>query len=198
MLALQGAYEAHAEMLHSLGARTRLVRTPKELDGLDGLIMPGGESTTMLKFLERNGFFEILKDYIRTTPTFGTCAGAILLADRVEHPPQRSLAALDITVERNAYGRQIDSSIQTANTQVPGGPLEMVFIRAPRIRETGPGVEVLASREGFPALVRSGHLLAATFHPELSNDTRVHQLFLEMVRKHREQASARAVTSTSL
>jgi 5'-phosphate synthase pdxT subunit len=146
--------------------------------------MPGGESTTMLKFLERNGFFDILQTWVRTTPTFGTCAGAILLADQVESPPQRSLAALDITVERNAYGRQIDSTILNAETALPGGPLEMVFIRAPRIRMTGPGVETLASRDGFPTLVRSGHLLAATFHPELSTDPRVHQLFLSIVREH--------------
>ncbi len=185
VLALQGAYDAHAKALVALGATPRLVRTPAELAGLDGLIMPGGESTTMLKFLDRKGFFEILQTYVRTTPTFGTCAGAILLATHVEHPPQRSLAALDITVERNAYGRQIDSTILTAKTALPGGPLEMVFIRAPRISATGPGVETLAARDGFPTLVRSGHLMAATFHPELSGDPRVHQLFLDLVRKHK-------------
>jgi 5'-phosphate synthase pdxT subunit len=187
VLALQGAYDAHARVLTSLGAVPQLVRTPDQLAGLDGLIMPGGESTTMLKFLERNGFFDVLQSWVRTTPTFGTCAGAILLAERVEHPPQPSLAALDITIERNAYGRQIDSTILTAETELPGGPLEMVFIRAPRIRATGPGVQILATRDGFPTLVRSGHLLAATFHPELSHDPRVHQLFLDVVR---EQNSA--------
>ncbi len=184
VLALQGAYDAHVKTLTALGAIPRLVRTPAELDALDGLIMPGGESTTMLKFLERNGFFDVLQTWVRTTPTFGTCAGAILLANHVENPPQRSLAALDITVERNAYGRQIDSTILTAETAIPGGPLEMVFIRAPRIISTGPNVETLATRDGFPALVRSGHLLAATFHPELSHDPRVHQLFLDQVRSH--------------
>jgi 5'-phosphate synthase pdxT subunit len=184
VLALQGAYGAHVRTLTALGAVARLVRTPAELDGLDGLIMPGGESTTMLKFLERNGFFEVLQTWVRTTPTFGTCAGAILLAAHVEHPPQRSLAALDITVERNAYGRQIDSTILTAPTSLPGGPLEMVFIRAPRIRSVGPSVETLAARDSFPTLVRSGHLLAATFHPELTDDSRVHQLFLSLVREH--------------
>ena len=182
VLALQGAYDAHAKTLTALGAVPKLVRTPADLAGLDGLIMPGGESTTMLKFLERNGFFDILQDYVRTTPTFGTCAGAILLANHVEHPPQRSLGALDITVERNAYGRQIDSTILTAETAVPGGPLEMVFIRAPRITRTGPSVETLATREGSPTLIRQGRLLAATFHPELTEDTRVHQLFLNIVR----------------
>ena len=184
VLALQGAYDAHARALTLLGATPRLVRTPAELDGLDGLIMPGGESTTMLKFLDRKGFFEILQTYVRTTPTFGTCAGAILLATHVEHPPQRSLGALDITVERNAYGRQIDSTILTADTALPGGPLEMVFIRAPRISAVGPGVETLATRDGHPTLVRSRHLMAATFHPELSSDPRVHQLFLDLVRNH--------------
>jgi 5'-phosphate synthase pdxT subunit len=185
VLALQGAYAAHVKALAGLGAIPRLVRVPQELDGLDGLIMPGGESTTMLKFLERNGFFSILQTWVRSTPTFGTCAGAILLANHVENPPQRSLAALDITVERNAYGRQIDSTILTAETALPGGPLEMVFIRAPRIRLTGPAVETLATRDGFPTLVRSGHILAATFHPELSHDPRVHQLFLDIIRTHK-------------
>ena len=184
VLALQGAYEAHAQTLRMLGATPKLIRTPEDLEGVAGLIMPGGESTTMLKFLERNGFFEVLQNFVKTTPTFGTCAGAILLASHVEHPAQKSLGALDITVERNAYGRQIDSTILKAETTLPGGPLEMVFIRAPRITRLGPGVETLASREGFPVLVRSGHLLAATFHPELSDDTRIHKLFLDLVRTH--------------
>ena len=184
ILALQGAYEAHAQTLRMLGATPKLVRTPEDLVGIAGLIMPGGESTTMLKFLERDNFFEILKTFIATTPTFGTCAGAILLATEVLSPTQKSLAALDIAVERNAYGRQIDSTILTAPTTLPGGPLEMVFIRAPRITRTGPGVETLATRDEFPVLVRSGHLLAATFHPELSTDPRIHQLFLDLVAQH--------------
>jgi pyridoxal 5'-phosphate synthase pdxT subunit len=182
VLALQGAFEAHANALTALGVTAKLVRTPAELKDLDGLILPGGESTTFLKFLERGGFLDALQSFVETTPTFGTCAGAILLAKNVENPAQRSLAALDITVERNAYGRQIDSTILTAPTELPGGPLEMVFIRAPRITRTGPEVETLASRDGFPVLVRQGHLLAATFHPELSADLRVHQLFLDLVR----------------
>lgn len=185
VLALQGAYAAHVRMLEQLGAETRLVRVPAELDGLDGLVMPGGESTTMLKFLDRNGFFEVLREFVGKTPCFGTCAGAILLAKRVESPAQRSLEAMDITVERNAYGRQIDSTILESETALPGGPLEMVFIRAPRITETGAGVEVLARRDGDPTLVRSGHLMAATFHPELSGDPRVHEAFLELVRAQR-------------
>ena len=184
VLALQGAYDAHVRTLAALGATPRLVRLPLDLHGLDGLILPGGESTTMLHFLDRNGFFEVLQTYVKSTPTFGTCAGAILLANNVENPPQPSLGALDITVERNAYGRQIDSSILTAPTSLAGPPLEMVFIRAPRITRAGPAVETLASRDGFPTLVRSGNILAATFHPELSDDHRVHQLFLTLVHTH--------------
>jgi 5'-phosphate synthase pdxT subunit len=182
VLALQGAFEAHAKALTALGVTAKLIRTPAELKGLDGLIIPGGESTTFLKFLERGGFLDTLQTFVETTPTFGTCAGAILLAKDVQNPSQKSLAVMDITVERNAYGRQIDSAILTAPTKLPGGPLEMVFIRAPRITHTGPNVETLATRDGFPVLVREGHLLAATFHPELSNDLRVHQLFLDQVR----------------
>ncbi len=185
VLALQGAFDLHARRLRELGAAPVEIRAPDQLASLDGLIMPGGESTTMLKFLERGGFFELLQDYVRRVPTFGTCAGAILLATHVESPAQRSLGALDITIERNAYGRQIDSTILTSPSSLPGGPLEMVFIRAPRIRSTGPGVQTLATRDGFPALVRSGHILAATFHPELSADTRVHQLFLDIVGEQR-------------
>jgi pyridoxal 5'-phosphate synthase pdxT subunit len=181
VLALQGAFEAHAKSLESLGVNAKLIRTPAELKDLDGLIIPGGESTTFLKFLERDGFLDALQSFVKATPTFGTCAGAILLAAKVENPTQKSLAVLDITVERNAYGRQIDSAILTAPTRLEGGPLEMVFIRAPRITRTGPAVESLAERDGFPVLVRQGHLLAATFHPELSADTRVHQLFIELI-----------------
>ena len=184
VLALQGAYEAHVQTLHGLGATSRLVRLPEDLEGLDGLIMPGGESTTMLRFLDRHGFFDTLREYVQSTPTFGTCAGAILLAKEVKHPEQRSLGALDVTVERNAYGRQIDSTILHAKTSLPGGSLEMVFIRAPRITRTGSDVEVLATRGSDPVMVRQRHLLAATFHPELGHDTRVHQLFLDIARKH--------------
>ena len=189
VLALQGAYDVHAAMLRQLGAEPVLVRKPSELEDLDGLIIPGGESTTFLKHLERDGFFDALNAFVRTSPTFGTCAGCILLATEVEHPPQRSFAALDISVERNAYGRQIDSTIQIAPTTLPGGPLEMVFIRAPRITRTGLDVETLAERDGFPVLVRSGHLLAATFHPELSPDPRIHQLFLDLIQTKKAATS---------
>lgn len=182
VLALQGAYDAHARALSACGAKSRLVRLPADLAGLDGLIIPGGESSAFLKQLDRDGFFEALNVFVRKTPTFGTCAGAILLAVDVSNPSQASLGALDIAVERNAYGRQIDSSIVTAESELPGGPLEMVFIRAPRITRIGPDVQVLARREGAPVLVRQGRLLAATFHPELSADLRVHQLFVQMVK----------------
>jgi 5'-phosphate synthase pdxT subunit len=185
VLALQGAYDAHAKTIASLGATAKLVRLPADLEGIDGLIMPGGESTTMLKFLEQRGFFEILKDFVHKTPTFGTCAGVILLAKDVTNPAQKSLGALDVTVERNSYGRQIDSAILHAESRLPGDPLEMVFIRAPRITRTGGSVETLANRGEDPVLVREGHLLAATFHPELGHDTRVHQLFLDMVRQYK-------------
>jgi len=181
VLAIQGNYASHSAALTEAGADPCEVRKPDQLAGLDGLILPGGESTTMLKFLEKHNFFEVLREFCRRKPIFGTCAGAILLARVVLNPPQRSLGVLDAIVERNAYGRQIDSAIVTAETSLEGGPLEMVFIRAPRIVETGPGVEVLARRDGFPTLVRQGSLMAATFHPELSADRRVHKLFAEMV-----------------
>jgi 5'-phosphate synthase pdxT subunit len=181
VLAIQGNFASHAAALTEAGAEPVEIRNAEELADLDGLIIPGGESTTMLKFLERRHFFDALKEFAHTRPTFGTCAGAILLAKEVRHPAQKSLGVLDATVERNAYGRQIDSSILVAPTSLPGEPLEMVFIRAPRIVEVGPGVEVLARRDGFPVLIRQGKLMAATFHPELSQDRRVHRQFIQMV-----------------
>ena len=184
VLALQGAYDIHAERLNELGAITRFIRTPDQLEFLDGLVIPGGESTTFLKHLERAGFYDVLNDFVHTKPTFGTCAGTILLAKDVTSPTQRSFAVLDIEVERNAYGRQNDSTILTSDTTLPGGPMEIVFIRAPRITRVADDIEVLATRDGNATLVRKGKLLAATFHPELSDDTRVHQLFLDMVREH--------------
>ena len=181
VLANQGDYAAHAEALAEAGAEPVEVRKPEQLAGLDGLILPGGESTTVLRFLEKHDFFELLTAFARKKPVFGTCAGAILLAREVRNPAQLSLGLLDAVAERNAYGRQIDSAIVTAETELPGGPLEMVFIRAPRLVETGPTVAVLARRDGAPVLVRQDGLLAATFHPELSTDRRVHRLFVEMV-----------------
>jgi 5'-phosphate synthase pdxT subunit len=184
VLAIQGDFEAHAAALREAGAEPVLVRKPEQLEGIDGLIIPGGESTTFLKFLERDGFLGSLQSFVRTRPTFGTCAGCILLAKEVTNPSQQSLAVLDVTVERNAYGRQIDSAIETSPTKLEGGPMELVYIRAPRIVKTGPGVHVLAERDGFPVLVEQGHILAATFHPELSADRRVHRHFVDLVRQH--------------
>lgn len=181
VLAIQGDYAAHAEALAEAGAEPCEVRKPDQLAGLDALILPGGESSTVLRFLEKLGFFDQLVEFCGTKPVFGTCAGAILLAREVRNPAQRSLGVLDVVAERNAYGRQIDSTILTAETSLPGGPLEMVFIRAPRLVEPGPAVEVLAQRDGSPVLVRQGSLMAATFHPELSADRRVHQLFVQIV-----------------
>jgi 5'-phosphate synthase pdxT subunit len=183
VLAIQGDYEAHKARLEQLGARVILVRKPMQLDKIDGIVIPGGESSTFLNFLAEQGFLEKLRDFVSTKPTFGTCAGAILLAKQVENPPQLSLDAMDIRVRRNAYGRQLDSSIREARTKLGDKPLEMVFIRAPRIMSTGKGVEVLAKAGGDPVLVRQGKTMAATFHPELSDDTRVHQEFINMVKR---------------
>ena len=183
VLAIQGNFASHARALGEAGADALEVRKPEELGGLAGLVLPGGESTTMLKFLEKQHFFEALKGYCAAHPVFATCAGAILLAREVRNPAQRSLGLLDAVVERNAYGRQIDSTILNAPSALGNEPLEMVFIRAPRILEMGPAVEVLARREGCPVLVRQGSILAATFHPELSRDRRVHRFFVEMTTK---------------
>jgi 5'-phosphate synthase pdxT subunit len=188
VLAIQGDYEAHKARLEQLGAEVTLVRKPEQLDAIDGIVIPGGESSTFLNFLAERGFLKKLRDFVSTKPTFGTCAGAILLARHVENPPQQSLEAMDIRIRRNAYGRQIDSSIRQIQTKLGGKPLEMVFIRAPKIVNTGKGVEVLAAADGDPVLVRQGKIMAATFHPELSEDTRVHQEFVKMVRNgHRRK-----------
>jgi 5'-phosphate synthase pdxT subunit len=181
VLALQGDYDAHRRMLERLGAEVSLVRKPEQLDELDGLVIPGGESSTFLKFLEDTGFFERLNKFVRSKPTLGTCAGAILLAKEVGNPPQRSLGVLDIGIRRNAYGRHRESFIGQGESELGEGPMEMVFIRAPRIERLGLGVEVLARQGEDPVLVRDGKVMAATFHPELSEDSRVHQEFLKMI-----------------
>ncbi|AFC86519.1 pyridoxal 5'-phosphate synthase glutaminase subunit PdxT [Frateuria aurantia] len=178
VLTLQGAYAAHAQVLERLGAQVRPVRLPADFEGLDGLVIPGGESTTMLRLLERDEMFAALQNYARHKPCLGTCAGAILLAHQVS-PAQASLDILDIDVQRNGYGRQLDSAIISGPTALPGGPLEMVFIRAPRFTRIGKDVEVLAERDGEAVLVRQGRHLAASFHPELGEDPRVHQAFLD-------------------
>src|SRR5271157_3963922 len=181
VLALQGDFDAHRRRLEELGAEVVLVRKPEQFDDIDGLVIPGGESTTFLKLLDE-ACFRKLNEYVHSKPTFGTCAGAIMLAKQVENPHQPGLNALDITIRRNAYGRQIDSTIVEAASALGGKPLEMVFIRAPRIESVGEGVEVLARRDDEPVLVRKGNVMAATFHPELSDDKRVHAEFLRLIR----------------
>jgi 5'-phosphate synthase pdxT subunit len=181
VLAIQGDYEAHKSRLEQLGAKVVLVRKPEQLDAIDAIVIPGGESSTFLNFLAERGFLEKLREFVRTKPAFGTCAGAILLAKEVENPPQISLGVMDIRVRRNAYGRQVNSSIRQVATKLGEQPLEMVFIRAPKIVDAGKDVEVLATEGGDPVLVRQGKLMAATFPPELSADTRVHQEFLKLV-----------------
>jgi len=156
-----------------------LVKKPEQLDSIDGLVIPGGESSTFLKLLGEGGF-QKLKEFVRDKPTFGTCAGAILLAQEVENPKQVGLGAIDIGIRRNAFGRQIDSSIRKGLFRE--APLEMVFIRAPKIERVGPGVEILGTEGKDPVVVRQGRSMAATFHPELSDDPRIHELFLELVR----------------
>jgi pyridoxal 5'-phosphate synthase pdxT subunit len=194
VLALQGDFDAHRRRLEELGAKVVLVKNPEQLDLIDGLVIPGGESGTFLKLLGDNGF-ERLKWFVKSKPTFGTCAGAILLAREVENPAQAGLGALDIRVRRNAYGRQIDSSIregklvaknggQAASAERDESPLEMVFIRAPKITQVGEGVEILATEGTDPVIVRQGNAMAATFHPELSDDTRVHTAFLDLVSRY--------------
>jgi pyridoxal 5'-phosphate synthase pdxT subunit len=178
VLALQGDFDAHRRRLEQLGAEVVLVKKPEQLDDIEGLVIPGGESGTFLKLLGDAGF-EKLKQFVRLKPTFGTCAGAILLASEVENPEQAGLGALNIRIRRNAYGRQIDSSIREG--LLGNSPLEMVFIRAPKIERVGPGVEVIATEGQDPVAVRQGRAMAATFHPELSDDTRVHQVFLDLV-----------------
>jgi pyridoxal 5'-phosphate synthase pdxT subunit len=178
VLAIQGDFDAHKKRLEELGAEVVLVRKPEQLDQIDGLVIPGGESGAFLKILGEQGIAK-LKEFVRVKPTFGTCAGAIMLAKEVTNPDQPGLGALDIGVRRNAYGRQIDSSIRIG--QLGESPLEMVFIRAPKIERMGPGVEVIATEGNDPVAVRQGKAMAATFHPELSEDTRLHRAFLDLV-----------------
>ena len=178
VLAIQGDFDAHKKRLEELGAEVVLVRKPEQLDQIDGLVIPGGESGAFLKILGEQGIAK-LKEFVRVKPTFGTCAGAIMLAKEVTNPDQFGLGALDIRVRRNAYGRQIDSSIRTG--KLGESPLEMVFIRAPKIERMGPGVEVIATEGNDAVAVRQGKAMAATFHPELSEDTRIHLAFLDLV-----------------
>jgi pyridoxal 5'-phosphate synthase pdxT subunit len=192
VLALQGDFDAHRRRLEELGAEVVLVKKPEQLNEIDGLVIPGGESSTFLKLLGEAGFDE-LQQFVRLKPTFGTCAGAILLAREVENPKQHGLGALDIGIRRNAYGRQIDSSIREG--VFAGAPTEMVFIRAPKIERVGKGVEVIATEGNDPVAVRQGKVMAATFHPELSDDARVHRAFLDLVTNGNAALNSRSEVS---
>ena len=188
VLALQGDFEAHSQRLAELAAEPVEMRYASQLREVQGLILPGGESSTNIILLEREGLWDGLLEFARQKPILGTCAGAILLASHVSNPPQRSLAAVDMSVERNAYGRQVDSSIRTIEPEpefaerTASGSLEAVFIRAPIIRSIGPQVRPLLRDGDEPILIEQGLHLAATFHPELTADTRLHKLFLDKVR----------------
>ena len=191
ILAVQGDYEAHGQMLERMGVEYRLVRAPEELEGCDGLILPGGESTTQWQFLEEEGLRDAIERFAgEGGAIFGTCAGAILLAREVKHPGQASLGMMDMTVVRNAYGRQIASDVASGPTTLKCEPLEMVFIRGPVIERMGRDVKVLAEYAGKPVLVEQGRVLAATFHPELTDDTTVHRHFLEMAARRNGKEAA--------
>jgi 5'-phosphate synthase pdxT subunit len=192
VLALQGDFAAHCEALRAAGARPVEVRTADDLRSIDGLVVPGGESTTMLKLLDIENLFEPVRDFGLEKPIFGTCAGAILLAKEVVNPAQRSLGLMDLTVERNAYGRQIDSRI--AKIDIDGHAAEAVFIRAPVIRRAGPEVSVLATYQNAPVLASQGKHMAATFHPELSSNNGVHAQFVQAVRKSLSAEMAQSTT----
>lgn len=206
VLALQGDFAAHARALAACGASVHEVRLPAQLDGIGGLVMPGGESTTLLRFLREHGFDRALPRFLEGGGAiYGTCAGAILLAKRVLSPEQWSLGLLDVDIERNAYGRQVDSFETELSAADPallegedgtaGAPLPAVFIRAPRFRRTGRGVRTLASLGEEPVLVRQGPILASTYHPELTGDLRVHRYFLGFVMREAAGAARRAVTA---
>ncbi len=185
VLALQGDFDAHRKAIERAGARALEIRTIRDLDQVDGLIIPGGESTTMLKLLDTENLLAPICSFGARKPIFGTCAGAILLASEVSHPTQPSLGLMDLAVERNAYGRQIDSRI--ARIDLRGRSSEAVFIRAPIIRRVGPGTLVLATYGNTPVLVEQGRHMASTFHPELSPQSPVHQLFVQKVTAEKER-----------
>jgi 5'-phosphate synthase pdxT subunit len=190
IVAIQGDFAAHAAMLQELGAETVEVRTVQDLEGCDGIVLPGGESTTQLQFLKEEGLFDAIRKFSKQgRAVFGTCAGAILLATKVSNPPQESLGLLDMTVLRNGYGRQLASDVFYESSTLRQEPLEMVFIRGPIIEEVGKDIAVLARHEGKAALVEKGNVLAATFHPELTDDTTVHKHFLEMAAKGTAEAA---------
>lgn len=178
ILALQGDFEAHRKAVERAGARAIEVRAESDLAQCDGLIVPGGESSTMLKLLDQENLTAPLQRFAERKPVYGSCAGAILLAREVTNPPQASLGLMDIQVERNAYGRQIDSRIARITAENGGGEMEAVFIRAPIIRQVGPEATVLARYQGDPVWVEQGRHMVTTFHPELTADPRVHRRFL--------------------
>ncbi|MDQ2946501.1 MAG: pyridoxal 5'-phosphate synthase glutaminase subunit PdxT [Acidobacteriota bacterium] len=183
VLALQGDFDAHRKAIERVGVQATEVRTAADLDALDGLVIPGGESTTMLKLLRIENLFEPLRSFGYQKPVFGTCAGAILLASEVLNPEQESLGLMDLTVERNGYGRQVDSRV--VQIELEGKNSEAVFIRAPVIRRVGPDARVLATYLDTPILVEQGKHMVATFHPELSADYRVHRYFVDKVTSHK-------------
>jgi pyridoxal 5'-phosphate synthase pdxT subunit len=192
ILAVQGDFEAHASRLRELGAETVEVRTVADLEACDGLILPGGESTTQLQFLQEEGLYDAIRKFSEHHAVFGTCAGAILLANRVKNPEQDSLKLLDMTILRNGYGRQLASDVFLGSSTLAKEPLEMVFIRGPVIENVGKGITVLAEHEGKPVLVQNGHILAATFHPELSADRTVHEYFLKLAANSNGSASSKS------
>jgi 5'-phosphate synthase pdxT subunit len=190
ILAVQGDFAAHAAMLAGMGIETVEVRTREDLAGCDGLILPGGESTTQLQFLQEEGLYDAIKKFAAEDKAiFGTCAGAILLATEVKNPQQESLGLLDMTVLRNGYGRQVHSDVVSGLSKLKPEPMEMVFIRGPIFERVGPDVEVLAEYAGKPALVQKERILAAAFHPELTNDTTVHQRFLELAAENSSRSA---------
>jgi 5'-phosphate synthase pdxT subunit len=190
VLALQGDFEAHRKALEDVGVESFEAKRPKDLDRADGLVIPGGESTTLWKFFEAEPWEEAFRAFAQSgRPVLGTCAGAIVLAREVSNPAQRGLGLIDLAIERNAYGRQVDSFVSDVSCPSVGEPMPAVFIRAPRIRKTGEGVEVLGRHGGEPVLVRQGNVVAATFHPELTSDRRLHDLvFGGLARKERRTA----------
>ena len=192
VLALQGDFRLHVQALERSGAEAVEVRKPEELADLDGLVIPGGESTTLLRLIDEGDFVHALEKFHAVgKPIFGTCAGLILLAREVQRPAQFSLGLIDAVVERNAYGRQRES-FEARGAVALGGrtaPIEMVFIRAPRILSVGPEVETLATHAGDPVMARQGAVLAATFHPELTDDLTVHRYFCDLVRRARARTT---------
>jgi pyridoxal 5'-phosphate synthase pdxT subunit len=189
VLALQGDFEAHRRALAEVGVESLEARRPADLEHAAGLIMPGGESTTLWKFFEGEPWEEAFRSFAGSgRPVLGTCAGAIVLAREVTHPAQKGLGLIDVAIERNAYGRQVDSFLADVPCPALGAPMPAVFIRAPRIRSTGTGVEVLGNLQGEPVLVRQGNVVAATFHPELTPDRRLHAMLFAPAAAQRKTA----------